>query len=62
MTKPLIKSKTFWVNTLVVAAAVITAVVDCSVISSNPEYVAFFGAALGFVNIILRTITKDAIE
>ncbi len=59
MGKSLFKSKTFWVNLLVVVIATLTALSD---VSLTPEYIAFFGILIGSGNIILRTITKEPIK
>ena len=62
MSKPIIKSRTFWVNALVVVAAGLAAMVDTSIIQQNPQLVAYGVAFLGVVNVVLRVITKEPIQ
>lgn len=62
MSKPITKSKTFWVNILVVATAAITAMIDTSIIQENPQIVAYGAMILGIINVFLRMITKDPIK
>ncbi len=62
MSKPITKSKTFWVNALIVVAAAFTAVVDSSVIQQNPQLIAWGAMILGIVNVTLRTVTKVPIQ
>ena len=62
MSKPITKSKTFWVNALAVAAAGIAAMIDVSIIQENPQLVAYGAMFLGIINIALRLITKESIQ
>ena len=62
MSKSITKSKIFWVNALVVAAAGFAAMLDHSMIQQNPQLVAYGGMILGIINIFLRMITKDPIR
>ena len=62
MSKSLTRSKTFWVNMLVLTAAAVTAMSDTSVITDNPMLVTVFGAVIGIVNIALRMVTKVPIK
>jgi len=55
-------SKTFLVNLLVVGASVLAAIAGSDVIIANPEIAAYFGAAVGVVNILLRVITGKPIK
>lgn len=55
-------SKTFVVNMLIVAAAVLAGVMGTDVIAANPEYAVYFTAATGVVNILLRILTNKAIK
>lgn len=59
--KPIYRSKTFWVNALLVAGAALAGVNDASIIQ-DPQAVTLLGMAVGFVNIILRYITKDPVK
>ena len=59
MGKSLFKSKTFWVNFLIVSIAAITALSD---VTLNPEHIALFGILIGSGNIILRVLTKEPIK
>lgn len=60
-TKPLIKSKTFWLNGLTVLAGVLTYLVDQSIFT-NPDVVAAIVVAQGIANVILRTVTKSGVS
>jgi hypothetical protein len=62
MGKSLLKSKTFWVNSLTAVVAAVTAVTNLDFIQDNPQVVAIGGMFLGFVNIALRVITKEPIK
>jgi len=56
MTKQLWKTKTFWTNIL---SVVIMLVVSGTGVEIPPEFAV---SALGVINVILRVITKEAIE
>lgn len=60
--KKLRYSKTFWVNMMVVAASVLVSVTNTEVIASNPQIVAYLGAALGMVNVVLRLLTTEGVK
>ena len=62
MSKPITKSKTFWVNILVVAAAGLAAMIDTSTIQANPQFVAYGAMMLGMINVFLRLTTKEPIR
>lgn len=62
MGKGLFQSKTFWVNLLMSVASLAVYVQDSALVSDNPQVVAAIGAAVGFVNIVLRLLTKEPIE
>lgn len=62
MSKPLTKSKTFWANLLIVVAGALGGIMGTDVITNNPQLLAYFGAAAGFINILLRFFTKTSIE
>jgi len=61
MSKPILKSKTFWVNLLVVVAAGITGMMGSDVVVNNPEVLSYMVAAVGGVNIVLRLLTNSPV-
>ena len=62
MSKSLSKSKTFWVNALVMAGAAIAGMLGCDVIQEYPQLMAIFAAAVGGINIALRLVTSKPIS
>ena len=60
--KPLFKSKTVVVNSLVIIAAVFTALMNHEIITAYPRAVAWLTAGLGAINVTLRLITTEAIN
>jgi len=60
--KSIEKSKTFWFNLLVIAAAIFAAVQGTDVIQANPTLVGIFGAVVGGLNILLRIFTKEPVK
>lgn len=61
MAKSIKYSKTFWVNVLVVGIAGLVGMAGTDVVSQNPQLVAYFTAAVGTVNIILRFLTSTPV-
>lgn len=59
--KPILKSKTFWVNALTAIAGVVSTVVGSDLIQNNPEWAGYGAAALGVVNVVLRLFTKEPV-
>ncbi len=60
--KSITKSRTFWVNALVVIVAGLAAMFDTPIIQQNPQLVAYGVAFLGAINIFLRLATKEPIQ
>ena len=60
--KPLIKSRTFWTNMLVLAAGVAGYLGGHEIIADYPQVVAILGAVVGGINIALRFITTEPIQ
>lgn len=56
------KSKTFWVNMLVLAAGVVGYVGGHDVIQDYPTVVAISGAVVGAINIVLRLVTTQPVK
>lgn len=61
MKKPT-QSKTVWVNIIVVAVAALTGIMNTEIIAQYPEVIAYLGAGIGVLNIILRLQTKEPIK
>lgn len=61
MPKSVKYSKTFWVNVMVVAVAGLTGMMGTEVVANNPDLVAYFVAAIGAVNVVLRFFTSTPI-
>jgi len=59
--KKWVKSKTMWVNIGVATVSVLTALSNVDFIAAHPQTVAFIGAVVGVVNILLRTVTHQPI-
>jgi len=62
MGKSALKSKTLWVNMLVLAAGVAGFVAGHEVIAEYPQVIAILGAVQGAVNIVLRLVTTQPIK
>ncbi len=60
--KTLVKSKTFWVNMVVVIIAAIVGVSNSTIIVDFPALVPWFAGVIGTLNIILRLVTRTPIE
>lgn len=57
-----LKSKTLWVNLLVLAAGVAGYVAGHEVMVDYPQVIAILGAVVGGINIALRFITTTPIK
>ena len=60
--KSILKSKTVWINALILAAGIAGFIGGHEVITEYPQVVAIFGAVQGAVNIALRLITTQPIK
>lgn len=60
--KPLLASKTFWVNLITTIVAVLTLIAGQEWIAEYPKVTAAIGVALGLLNIVLRIVTVDAVK
>ncbi len=60
--KTLVKSKTFWVNLVIVVIAAIVGVSNSSFVIDYPALVPWFAGVIGTLNIVLRLVTKTPIE
>ncbi len=59
--KPLVKSKTFWVNLVSTAVALITTISGSELIQENPQLTGIAAVALAVGNILLRLVTKEPV-
>ena len=62
MTKSPLKSRTIWVNGLMLLAALLATTVNHDVLTQYPEAVPVLGAVAAAVNIVLRFISTDPIK
>jgi hypothetical protein len=62
MGKSALKSKTLWVNLLVLAAGIAGYVAGHDVVADNPQIVAIAGAVVGAINIVLRFVTTEPLK
>ena len=60
--KPVLWSKTFWVNMIVIIVAALTGIMNSEVITNYPGIIATLTGAIGVINIVLRLFTKVAIR
>lgn len=60
--KSLWKSKTFWVNLLVLTAGVAGYIGGHDVVQQYPQVVAAAGAVVGAINIALRFVTTQPVK
>jgi hypothetical protein len=59
--KPLLRSKTFWINLITVVAGILTSVGGSELIQDNPQVVGVMATVIGVVNVLLRLITKEPV-
>lgn len=62
MSKPLYKSKTFWVNAATLAAGTLGYLAGHEVLQGQEELLVSLIALQGVVNIVLRLLTGEPIE
>ena len=60
--KTLVKSKTFWVNLVVIVVAAVVGVSNSAIVVDYPALVPWFAGVIGTLNIVLRLVTKTPIE
>ena len=60
--KPIVKSKTFWINMITIIAGLVTTVGGSDMIQNNPEYAGIAAAIIGVVNIAMRFMTKAPVR
>lgn len=60
--KPIVKSKTFWVNLITAVAGVLTTLGGSELVQDNPEVAGIAATVLGVVNVVLRLVTKDPVS
>ncbi|GAF79539.1 unnamed protein product [marine sediment metagenome] len=61
MSKPVTKSKTFWVNACVLLVAGVVGMQNCEVVVNYPELVTYFVGIVGAVNVVLRFLTNSPV-
>lgn len=59
--KPIVQSKTFWINLITAIAGVATSIGGSDIIQQNPEFAGFAATGLGIMNIFLRFITTKKV-
>jgi hypothetical protein len=59
--KPITKSKTFWVNLATAVAGVVTTLAGSNLIQDNPQLAGIAATVLGVVNILLRLVTTTSV-
>ena len=59
--KPIVKSRTFWVNVLTAAVGVLTTLGGSELIQDNPQVAGIFVTIIGIANVLLRVVTKTAV-
>jgi hypothetical protein len=57
-----LKSKTIWVNSLMLLAALLATTINHDVIASYPEAIPVLGAIAAAVNIVLRFVSSEPIK
>lgn len=60
--KPMIRSKTFWVNIITAIAGILTTVGGSDLIQDNPQMAGIAATVMGVVNIFLRFVTKEPVS
>jgi hypothetical protein len=60
--KPWWKSKTIWVNVVVVLVAALTGAANSDAIREYPEVVALIGTLVGILNMLLRLVTRQPVQ
>jgi hypothetical protein len=62
MGKNPVKSKTLWVNVIMIVAGALGGIAGTDVIQQNPQIAGYFVSIMGVVNVILRLMTKEPIK
>jgi len=60
--KPLVASKTFWVNFVLMVVAALVGISNSEVILEYPTLIPWVGGVIGGLNIVLRLFTKVPIQ
>jgi len=55
-------SKTIWANLLTLSVGLLGYLIGHDIVQEYPSIVSIFVAAQGFLNIVLRLITKEAVK
>lgn len=60
--KPIVKSKTFWVNLATAVAGVLATLGGSDLIQENPQVAGIFATVIGVANVLLRLVTKEPVQ
>ncbi len=60
--KPMIRSKTFWVNVITAVAGVLTTLGGSELIQDNPQMAGITATVIAVVNVFLRLVTKGPVS
>jgi len=60
--KPVLQSKTLWVNAVVILLAALTGVMNCDVLTLYPSVIPWIAGIIGVVNIALRLVTSVPVK
>jgi len=59
--KPFWTSKTFWLNTVSLVIALLTAASETDLVREHPEAILWIAAAVALGNVLLRFVTSKAV-
>lgn len=59
--KPMIRSKTMWVNIITAIAGVVTALGGTELIQDNPQMAGIAATVIAVVNVVLRLMTSQKV-